>query len=202
MTLTKFLNWTIKLATILPFLYWIVGVNQAWLGVEPLVKINSQSGYVVLILLQVNLLVGAIHALHVTDIKWYRFLQMSRRFLGVMCGFYVVLHFLTYLAKESFLPKGWTQIVTKTYLIAGSSSALILLVLALTSNNFSTRLLKKNWKRLHRIIYLASIILLFHIFLIEKANLLLLLIIVVPVLLMQFIRVIKLLNEKITKRSI
>lgn len=196
MTLTKVLNWTLKLSTLLPFIFWVAGVFQGWLGVEPLVKINTQSGYVVLILLQLNLIVGALSALKWLDLKWYRFIQMSRRYLGIVCGFYVVLHFLTYLAKESFLPKGWEQIVTKNYLIAGSISALVIVILTLTSNNLSMRLLKKNWKILHQSIYFASVALLFHIFLIEKANLLLLMLLVLPTLFLQFLRLIKIFKAK------
>lgn len=190
MTLTKLLNWTLKLAVVVPFFYWIAGIFLEWLGVEPLVKINTQSGYVVLILLLLNLLVGAIHDLKWFDLKWYRFIYMSRRYLGIACGFYVVLHFVTYLAKESFAAKGWEQIVTKNYLIAAAISATIILILALTSNNISMRVLKKNWKRLHRLIYLASVTVLFHIFLIEKANLVLLAILILPVFILQVIRVI------------
>ena len=197
MTLTKFLNWTIKFAAILPFVYWTVGVFQGWLGVEPLVKINTQSGYVVLILLQVNLLIGVIHALKIFDIKWYQFLYLSRRYLGIMCGIYVIQHFFTYLAKESFLTKGWFQIITKNYLIAGTLSAIIILILMLTSNNLSSRLLKKKWKSLHQLVYLAAVILLFHIFLIEKANLLLLVFIVVPIYSLQILRLYKNLKNKV-----
>jgi methionine sulfoxide reductase heme-binding subunit len=188
MTLTKFLNWTVKLACILPFFYWVAGVFLDWLGVEPLVKINTQSGYVILILLLVNLLVGAFKALNWFDIKYYQFLAVSRRYLGVMCGFYVVLHFTTYLAKESFLPKGWEQIVTKNYLIAGTLAALIILILTFTSNNISVRLMRKKWKSLHNLVHVSFVIMLFHIFLIEKANLILLALLVAPVILLQATR--------------
>lgn len=196
MTLNKFISWTIKLSLTLPFLYWVVGVFQAWLGVEPLVKINTQSGYVVLILLLINLLIGAVHALKWFDIKYYRFLYLERRSIGIACGFYVILHFLTYLAKESFLPKGWEQILTKNYLTAGTIAAIILLILTLTSNDISTRFLKKNWKKLHRLVYLAAFIMLFHVFQIEKANLVLILILISPVVLFELIRLAKNLISK------
>ena len=191
MTLTKFLNWTIKLACVLPFVYWVAGVFLNWLGVEPLVKINTQSGYVILILLLVNLIIGAFKSLNWFDIKYYQFLAMSRRYLGISCGFYVILHFVTYLAKESFLPKGWEQIITKNYLIAGTLAAVILLVLTITSNNISVRLLKKKWKFLHNLVHVAFFIMLAHVFQIEKANLILLALLVWPVIILQIARVIK-----------
>lgn len=196
MTLTKFLNLAIKIAVTLPFFFWIFGIFNDWLGVEPIVKINTQSGYVVLILLLVNLLIGAIHALHWIDIKWYRFLQMSRRYIGVFCGLYAILHFFSYLGKESFLPKGWEQIVTKNYLTFGAFAAVIILILAITSNNFSTRLLKNRWKKLHRLVYLAGIVAMFHIFQIEKANLVLLGLLVAPVIALEAIRLISNIVQK------
>ena len=196
MTLTKFLNLAIKIAIILPFLFWIFGIFNDWLGVEPIVKINTQSGYVVLILLLVNLLIGAIHALKWIDIKWYRFFHMSRRYIGVFCGLYAILHFFSYLGKESFLPKGWEQILTKNYLTFGASAAVIILILTFTSNNFSTRLLKNKWKKLHRLVYLAGIVVLFHIFQIEKANLVLLGLLVSPAVLLEIIRLAKNLVQK------
>ncbi len=197
MTSTKLLTWTLKIAATLPFIYWLAGLFLGWLGIEPLVKINTQSGYVVLILLLINLLIGAVHALKWVDPQKFRFLYLLRRYLGVACGMYVILHFLTYLAKESFLPKGWLQIITKNYLIAGSAAAIIVVVLMLTSNDFSTRLLKKNWKHLHRLVYVASFIMLFHIFLIEKANLVLLALLIIPVGLLQLIRLGKLVKNKL-----
>jgi DMSO/TMAO reductase YedYZ heme-binding membrane subunit len=196
MTLTNFLNRTLKFVAICPFFYWVAGFFMDWLGVEPIVKINTQSGYVVLIFLLVNLAIGAIHSLNLVDIKWYRFLYISRRFWGVMCGFYVILHFSTYLAKESFLPKGWEQIVTKNYLIAGTFAAFLILILTVTSNNISTRLLKKKWKMLHRLVYLAFFVMLFHVFQIEKANLLLLGVMVTPVILFQIFRLLRYFRNK------
>jgi sulfoxide reductase heme-binding subunit YedZ len=123
--------------------------------------------------------------------KYYRFLHLERRAIGIATGFYVVQHFLTYLAKESFLPKGWEQIVTKNYLIAGSIAALIIIILTITSNNISTRLLKQNWKKLHRLVYVSGVLMLFHIFLIEKANLVLLLLLVLPVGVLELIRFVR-----------
>lgn len=201
MTLTKFLNRTLKILAVGPLLYWVAGFFFDWLGVEPIVKINTQSGYVVLIFLLVNLAIGAIQSLNWFDIKWYRFLQMSRRYWGIMCGFYVVLHFVTYLAKESFLPKGWEQIITKDYLIAGSFAASMILILTLTSNSISTRILKKKWKVLHRIVYFAFFVMLFHVFQIEKANLLLLALMMLPVIILQLFRVVRLGRRTLSRSS-
>jgi sulfoxide reductase heme-binding subunit YedZ len=39
---------------------------------------------------------------------------------------------------------------------------MILLPLALTSNQWAVRTLRKNWKRLHRLVYLAAILVVIH----------------------------------------
>ena len=191
MTLFKLANWTVKIACFMPILYWIVGIYAELLGVEPIVKINTQSGYVVLVFLLINAALGAVHSLKLFKADYYRFLYGSRRYLGIFCGFYLILHFTTYLAKESFLPKAWVQIYTKNYLIAASLSGIIILILMVTSNDFSVRKLKSNWKRLHNMIHLANLTVLFHVFLIEKANLVLLGLLVLPVMVLQSYRVIR-----------
>ncbi len=44
----------------------------------------------------------------------------------------------------------------------GFTALMILLPLAITSNQWSMRQLKKNWKRLHRLVYLAGILVIIH----------------------------------------
>ena len=54
---------------------------------------------------------------------------------------------------------------TNTYSIyyTGTFSFIIFTMLAFTSNNFSTKKLKRNWKKLHNFAYVAMVLLLIHI---------------------------------------
>jgi sulfoxide reductase heme-binding subunit YedZ len=97
---------------------------------------------------------------------------VNRRFLGVVTFLYLVAHLFFYLVMEGLEPQAFTQLYSKLYLALGFSAWLILLALALTSNNFSVRKLGgRRWKRLHRSVYAASALITVHILLIEKADL-------------------------------
>jgi sulfoxide reductase heme-binding subunit YedZ len=55
------------------------------------------------------------------------------------------------------------QSFSKPFIWFGSGGLIILLILALTSNQWSMRALgRKNWKRLHRLAYLAAALLIYH----------------------------------------
>lgn len=173
----------------MPIVIWIVLGIQGELGAEPIVKINTQSGYIVLILVIVNLWLGVFLALRLSWLKKMKWLIAERRSIGIASGVFVLFHFLTYLGKEAFLPKAWEQIITKKYLTFGISAAFILWLLTLTSNNFSQRKMGgKNWKRLHRFVHFASILIVVHVLLIEKGNIPLLLFIIIPIVPFQLFR--------------
>jgi sulfoxide reductase heme-binding subunit YedZ len=74
---------------------------------------------------------------------------------------YAALHTVVYLEKthslrdilaEAMLPEYWT----------GWVALIIFFVLAISSNNISVRRLKSAWKKLHRFVYLAAILMFVH----------------------------------------
>ena len=88
---------------------------------------------------------------------WTKWLLQSRRYFGVATFAFAVPHLAAYLVKigsivkiieESAEPGMWT----------GWVAMLIFLVLALTSNNLSTRKLGRRWKQIHRLVYFAAIL--------------------------------------------
>ena len=87
-------------------------------------------------------------------------LNRHRRTVGLTCFFYASLHLGIYLTNG--LQTLFDEI-TRVYIAAGLSAFVILLVLALTSNNRAQRKLGgRRWKKLHRIVYLAIPILIYH----------------------------------------
>lgn len=62
-------------------------------------------------------------------------------------------------AKQALDPGVWVKI---PYARVGVYTLLLLLPLVLTSNRTSMRLLGKNWKRLHRIVYVAALLAIWH----------------------------------------
>jgi len=62
------------------------------------------------------------------------------------------------------------EIVKRFYLTIGFAALLVLAALAITSTNGWQRRLKRNWKRLHWLIYPAAVLAILHFFIQSKAN--------------------------------
>lgn len=187
---TKFLRWSLRLSFVLPLAYWVYLGLTGGLGAQPIVTINHQTGYVVLSLIVANLWLGVFIRRKWLGPPWLRWIFSERRSLGIAAGCYVVLHFLSYWGKEAFEAKALVQIFEKLYLTMGFLALLIVVTLALTSNDWSVKKLShKRWKRLHRMIHVASFFIIVHIFLIEKGNIPLMVLLVVPLIPFQLFRV-------------
>jgi sulfoxide reductase heme-binding subunit YedZ len=99
-----------------------------------------------------------------------------RRPLGLYAFAYAALHFLIFLGLDyGFV---WNQIlpllIQKTYLWIGLITFLILLLLAVTSTRGWQKRLKKNWLRLHALVYITGFLVITHFAMSIKGNLLLL----------------------------
>ncbi len=82
-----------------------------------------------------------------------------RRMLGLVCFFYVCLHFAIYLVLDQFFDWSaiWEDIWKRKFITVGFLGFLLLLPLALTSTNkMVKRLGFPRWKRLHRLVYVAA----------------------------------------------
>tara|TARA_B110000116_G_scaffold51098_1_gene42710 strand:- start:1073 stop:1438 length:366 start_codon:yes stop_codon:yes gene_type:complete len=84
--------------------------------------------------------------------------------LGLFTFFYVLMHFLTWLILEQniYLPAITEDIITRPFITIGFLALLILLLLASTSTNNIQRKLQKKWYAIHRLIYAASILAVWH----------------------------------------
>ena len=155
-----------------PIAYWIYLICCGNLGADPAKSLNHKAGEIVLYYIILNLLIGLLIDFKFKFPKYLRFLLQNRRFLGVVSFLILVFHIFLYFTMESFEFKAVEQIYTKTYLIFATLAFIILMVLTVTSNDYSVKKLSiKKWKRLHRIVYLASLFFSIHILLIEKADL-------------------------------
>ncbi len=92
---------------------------------------------------------------------WLNWLLLRRRWLGVAAFGYAVLHLVFYvmdmgnlddILAEWLAPGIWT----------GWAAMLLMLPLALTSNDAAMRWLKAGWKRVQRLVYPAAILVLLH----------------------------------------
>lgn len=103
------------------------------------------------------------------DAPW---LVMLRRMLGLFSFGYVLLHFLTWLILDQGLY--WSgildDIAERPFVTIGFAALLLLVPLAVTSTNRMMRRLGKRWKSLHRLIYLISVLAVWHYYWQVKAD--------------------------------
>jgi methionine sulfoxide reductase heme-binding subunit len=87
-----------------------------------------------------------------------------RRMLGLFAFFYVVLHFLTYALLDLGLAWGTllVDIAERPYITVGFTALVLLVPLAVTSTNGFQRRLGRKWVKLHRLVYLISVLALIH----------------------------------------
>lgn len=95
-----------------------------------------------------------------------------RRMIGVAAFFYLAIHFSAYAADQLFNP--WAvmlEIVRRFYLTIGFTALMAFLSLAVTSTDRMTRRLGgRRWMRLHKLVYPAAILGVFHYFIQAKAD--------------------------------
>lgn len=123
------------------------------LGVEPIKALEHELGELALKLLVIGLAI--------TPLRRYFGLNLIRfrRAIGVLAFVYVVLHLLVWLVLDVQLPSQiWADIVKRPYVTVGMAGFLLLLPLAVTSNNWSVRRLGPAWRRLHKLAYPAALL--------------------------------------------
>ena len=79
---------------------------------------------------------------------------------GLFAFFYACLHFTTYLWFDQFFDWAaiWKDIVKRRFIWIGFSAFVMLIPLAMTSNNAAIRAMgARNWQRLHRLVYVIAI---------------------------------------------
>lgn len=134
------------------------------LGVEPISALEHRLGELALQLLIVSLMITPIRDLF--DIHLVKF----RRAIGLVAFFFALLHFLVWLVLDvQILSQIWADILKRPYITVGFVGFLILIPLAMTSNNLSIRKLgPKRWRRLHQLSYLAAILAVVHFLMLAK----------------------------------
>jgi sulfoxide reductase heme-binding subunit YedZ len=92
--------------------------------------------------------------------RWPRWLVTQRRYFGVASFMYAALHTLVYLDKQDL-----TSIIEDSLgfeMWTGWLALLVFLLLAVTSNDRAVAWLKRRWKALHRLIYIATALTFIH----------------------------------------
>jgi len=105
-----------------------------------------------------------------TLFEWMPLIHIRRR-IGVAAALYAVAHLLIYVLDQKWnLLVVATEILKRFYLTIGFVALLVLVVLAITSTDGWQKRLRRNWKRLHWLIYPAAFIAIVHFFIQSKVN--------------------------------
>lgn len=146
--------WAVYAAGTVPVLWLVWRGATGGLGIDPVKEIEHELGKTGLQLLVAVLCVTPLRRL--AGVNLLRF----RRALGLLAFGYVLLHLLAWIVLDMGLL--WRQalgdIVKRPYITIGMAGFLMLLPLALTSNDLAVRRMgAAAWRKLHRLTYPAAL---------------------------------------------
>lgn len=152
---------------------WFPLAQMAWLlftgglSANPIQDLQQRTG--------INALTFLVYSLACTPlavIGGWRELTQRRKALGNYGFLYASLHVFLFVAVDYGLD--WNAMLrdvgTKWYILIGLAAFLMLLPLAFTSFNYWMKRLGKSWKRLHRLVYIISPLVILHFALAAKAD--------------------------------
>lgn len=152
----------------IPFASLVIAAVYDTLGPDPIETLHFKTGDWTLRFLLITLSVTPLKLLF----DWKAPLRFRRMF-GLFAFFYASLHFCVYFVLD--LSLSWEQVVDEVpknpYVLVGLTAYCLLIPLALTSTRNMIRRLGKNWKKLHRLVYLAACLGVIHFIWLVKADL-------------------------------
>ncbi|WP_086643353.1 protein-methionine-sulfoxide reductase heme-binding subunit MsrQ [Acetobacter sp. DsW_063] len=146
-------RWTLYFVALCPAAWWFwLGAHNR-LGADPVRAFEEFLGLWAYRFLLASLLITPLRIAFSINLIVYR------RVLGLLCFSYAAMHVLAYLALDlrfDFRIFG-DDITKRPFLVFGMLTLLCLSPLALTSTNGAIRRLGRNWKKLHRLAYVALV---------------------------------------------
>jgi sulfoxide reductase heme-binding subunit YedZ len=139
------------------------------LTVNPIQAATQRTGFIALSFLSLSLACTPLN----TVFGWRQTLKV-RRILGLYAFMYAFIHFTIFIWLDYGFDWGFlkVEIINKRFVLVGAGAFLILAVLALTSFRWWMKRLGKNWKRLHKLVYLAGMLVILHYAWAKKGDLL------------------------------
>jgi len=134
----------------------VIGAFTNNLGTNPVELLTRSTGTWTLVFLCITLGITPVRKL--TGWNW---LSQYRRMFGLFAFFYVCLHFTTYIWFDQYfdVQSIVKDVIKRPFITVGFAAFVLLIPLAITSNNYLTRKLgAKRWQALHRLVYLICIL--------------------------------------------
>ena len=157
----------IFLLSLVPMLWLCVNAITQQLGADPAKTIVLFTGEWAIYFL--------FAALAITPLRKFfhwQWLQPHRRMLGLFALFYAFSHLLAYLVfiLGFDFSRLIAELIKRPYIAVGFPAFLILIALGVTSTRSMMRRMGKNWIKLHRLIYLAVLLVWIHVLLQVRAS--------------------------------
>ncbi len=150
--------WALYAVGLLPGLYaFYLGIFGG-LGADPVRAFEHLLGLWALRFLCLGLVVTPLRDLFGINLIAYR------RALGLLAFYYVLAHFTVYLTLDRglILSSIAGDILKRPYIMLGMAGLLMLIPLALTSNQWSIRRLGQRWNKLHKLVYPVLLVAILH----------------------------------------
>jgi len=149
------------------------GKDPSALGVNPKSELLHQTGLTALTLLLITLSITPFRR-----IFGINGIQRVRRMVGVWTFVYALAHLTIYLTLDQLCYSVetcqwraiWQDVLQRPFIFMGQLAFVCLLLLAITSTAGWVRRLKKNWVRLHRLVYVAGGAAVIHFIWIQKSD--------------------------------
>ncbi len=150
--------WALYAIGLLPGLYaFYLGIFGG-LGADPVRAFEHLLGLWALRFLCIGLVITPLRDLFGINLIAYR------RALGLLAFYYVLAHFAVYLTLDRglILSSIAGDILKRPYIMLGMAGLIMLIPLALTSNQWSIRRLGQRWNKLHKLVYPVLIVAVLH----------------------------------------
>ncbi|MER2599431.1 MAG: protein-methionine-sulfoxide reductase heme-binding subunit MsrQ [Caldilineales bacterium] len=160
-------QWLVYTVALLPLLLLVFDALAGRLSVNPIQEATLRTGKAAWLVLLASLACTPLNTLF----GWRAALKV-RRGLGLIAFFYAAIHFTIFLGVDYGFDLALVglELAEKRYVLVGAAALLILLLLAVTSTKGWQRRLGKRWKSLHRWVYLAALLVVFHYAWVQKAD--------------------------------
>jgi sulfoxide reductase heme-binding subunit YedZ len=164
---SKFARPLVFTLCLLPLLSIIWRIFFGDLGANPVETVTFATGDWTLRFLLITLAISPFR-------QWFGLsaLPRFRRMLGLYVFFYACCHFLIWFIADHSLDFGdmVEDIIDRPFITFGFSALMLLIPLAITSNNTMLRKLGKSWKKLHQLVYLILALGVLHYLWLTKAD--------------------------------
>jgi len=162
------LQWIVHAAAWFVLAWLILDAITGNLTANPIQAATQRTGKTALVFLVFSLACTPLTSLG------FRQVGKVRRALGLYAFLFAAGHLTLFAVVDYQLQWNWIWLDSKSkaYIWVGLVALVILATLALTSFQWWMKRMGKNWKRLHRLVYLAGILVVFHYAWVKKGNLL------------------------------